>query len=186
MAEVQSWPLSQIQLWTATNYYAMNQTGINLDRQRVETHDMKPPDTCRHSTLQKQLQCIFASRERLSDKRNFCPFVWKVCLWTEFQTVPSSPSYFVFYNFKCSDFPLSHNCTNGCSIQTECHVLFCGSSNMHITVQYVCVLALTFVFVGWWLCMTALPYPNHEYSCLHYLIFMYTVHSKLRKETGYG
>ena len=50
----------------------MNQTGINLDHQRVKTCDMKPPETRRHSTLQKQLQCVSASRERLSDERNFC------------------------------------------------------------------------------------------------------------------
>ena len=31
-----------------------------------------PPETRRHSTLQKQLQCVFASRERPSDERNFC------------------------------------------------------------------------------------------------------------------
>lgn len=72
VAEELPWPPSQIHPWTATNYYAMNQTGINLDHQWVEACDTKPPETRRHSALQKQLQCVFASRERPSDERNFC------------------------------------------------------------------------------------------------------------------
>lgn len=42
--------------------------------QRVEIFDikMKPPETCRQSTPQKQLQSVSPYGEHLSDERNFC------------------------------------------------------------------------------------------------------------------